>query len=342
MRLLWSILSASLLFAPQVSAQCKVTKLTSFDARLDSGRIVIDALIDGQHVSAMLDTGLPFNMISKALAEKLKLPTQRTDAAVGSYTAARRDLSKPSAPPFDPTMMDAAGGTPSQLTTAHMVSFGELNVPDTPFFVMGEPDKDEPGPDVIFGANFLERYDLELDPAHGKVNIFFPDHCPGRVVYWSHKFTAVPMTLLKGGHIVIPIAVNGTETHASLDTGAKLSMVSTELAEGALGIDPAGGGEREYVTETSGASLPFYRHTFDSLDFGGIQFLKTSLGIAPDRANWIRKNNVHDPQNPVRHEETINAPVTLGMKHLDKLRLYFAFQDQMLYITAANADLASQ
>jgi hypothetical protein len=39
----------------------------------------------------------------------------------------------------------------------------------------------------------------------------------------------------------------------------------------------------------------------------------------------------------VRIDDAINLPIILGMSHLSKLRLYFAFKEQMLYVTQANA-----
>jgi hypothetical protein len=277
-------------------------------------------------------------MISKALVEKLKLQKTRADNVMqtSTYSYLRHNGAIPSVPPDDPTMMDPAGGVPEFLTAAHTVAFGDIKTEGTPFYVMGEPSKGDPGPDVIFGANFLETYDLEIDPAHGKVNIFFSDHCPGTVVYWTNRFGSVPIAITKDGHISLPVAVNGTETHAFLDTGSPMSLVDNNLAKSTLGIDPAAdGGQLEYLTEPSGKHLAFYQHTFDSFDFGGAQFNQTSMGIAPDMLNWVTKSFVHDPQGSLRHDATINSPVTLGMNHIQKLRLYFAFRENTLYFTKA-------
>jgi predicted aspartyl protease len=345
MRLLCASLSAALLVAPMAGAeQCTLTKLTSFDANLSSGRIMVDALIDGQPVSAMLNTGLPFNMISRALVAKLKLSTAPApgDASVQGLSQAMNSLSTPTLPPEDNRMADVTGEIPKEVTEAHNVAFGDIKTDHTPFFVMDDSGKSGSRPDVIFGANFLETYDLEFDLAHGKVNIFFPNHCPGQVVYWAHKFAAVSIRILINGRISLPVAVNGVDTHAILDTGAELSMVGTQLAKSALHIDPGMGDDQaEYATGYTGERLPFYLHTFDRFDFAGVQFNNTAMGIAPDRMNRRFLNAVNDPHAALRQGETINAPVTLGMSHLKKLRLYLSFQERMLYVTTAYADLAA-
>jgi hypothetical protein len=54
-----------------------------------------------------------------------------------------------------------------------------------------------------FGADFLQRLDIEFDFAHKKVNLFSPDHCPGQVVYWTDSYTSVPYVHGKWGNVVL-------------------------------------------------------------------------------------------------------------------------------------------
>jgi predicted aspartyl protease len=324
-------------------AQCTLTKLTSFDATLTDRRIMVDAVIDGEPVSAMLDTGVPYNMISRELATKLKLDTVPAlgDPTVVGLSKVAEKLSIPSPPPEDNRMLDVTGTAPKDTTQAHTVAFGEIKTENTPFFVMGDSGKVTNGPQVVFGADFLETYDLEFDLAHGKVNIFFPNHCPGQVVYWAHKFAEVPIKIMRNGRIILPVAVNGVETHAFLDTGSEISVVSSLLAKTALNIDPdAAGDERSTLTGLSGARMSYHLHTFDSFDFSGVHFSNTPMGIAQDRVNRILLNAVHDPHG-TRYAEAVNAPVTLGMSQLEKVRIYLSFREGMMYITQAYAGLAS-
>jgi predicted aspartyl protease len=299
------------------AADCRLNKLTSFDAKLVGNQIQIAAQVDGETVAAVLDTGSPYNLIDKALADKLQLPMERIREG---------------------SMIDVTGASMKHMTKAHSVTVGDLKTTGTPFFVMGETGKQQIA-DIILGANFLEANDLELDLAHGKINMFPPDHCPGQVVYWTHEFVPIPIRLMNGGHIILPVTLNGVETHAMLDTGAGSTFVSKQLARSKLDIDPVASGDQPdgYAIGGTGAKLPFYRHIFDSLDVGGIQFHHTQLRIAPDTLNWITNNEVHDPQGILLHEDTTNTPITLGMTHIAKLRLYFSFREQMLYVTPANA-----
>ena len=92
--------------------------------------------------------------------------------------------------------------------------------------------------------------------------MFLPDHCPGQVVYWTHEFVPIPIRLMNGGHIILPVTLNGVETHAMLDTGAGSTFVSKQLARSKLDIDPVASGDQPdgYAIGGTGAKLPFYRH----------------------------------------------------------------------------------
>ncbi len=38
----------------------------------------------------------------------------------------------------------------------------------------------------VIGTDLLGKFDVDLDIAHKKLNLFSPDHCKGQVVYWTH------------------------------------------------------------------------------------------------------------------------------------------------------------
>jgi hypothetical protein len=48
---------------------------------------------------------------------------------------------------------------------------------------------------VILGLDILTMFDVELDLAHHKINLFAKDHCPGKVIYWTKNagVASVPM-----------------------------------------------------------------------------------------------------------------------------------------------------
>ncbi len=314
-------LIGALVFLPLtsgVAADCTLKKAASFDAKIEHGELMIQAKIDDRDVSVALDTGAPFNMIDNKLAGELKLPLNRMTIAG----------------------IDAAGRESNVSAMAHKVTLGDFTATNVSFLVGGRQSADGAWAiQALFGANFLEADDLELDLAHGKVNIFLPDHCPGQGVYWAHEWVPIPIRIQNYSHIYLPVTLDGLETSAMLDTGSSLTLVDKHVAEGKLDVPVDGGKDKPdgYLTAGSGARIPYYKHTFGVLDIGGLAFHNTQLGVAQNRMNYLDMNRSNNPHVTERAEEPINAPIILGLAQMSKLRMYFSFKEHMLYVTPANA-----
>jgi predicted aspartyl protease len=299
------------------AADCKLQKAASFDIKPDSNMLMVKAKIEDKEVWAALDTGSPFNMIDNKLVEELKLQTNH------SYLSA----------------VDAAGRETAVTATAHKVKLGDF-VGKNLSFLIGGRNGDGFVP-ALFGANFLEKngIDVELDIAHGKVNIFLSDHCRGIGAYWAHEYVPIPIRVQKDGHIYLPVTLDGLETHALLDTGSSRTLVDKRVAEGSLGVQANVEKDRPngHLVAGSGTGMPYYEHVFKNFDIGGIAFHNTEFAVTLDHINYLNVNRSNDPHITLREEEVINAPIVLGLQHLSKLRMYLSFDERMLYVTPANA-----
>lgn len=300
------------------AADCTLKKVATFDAKVESGALLITAKIDGRDVPVTLDTGSPYNLIDTKLVSELNLPITQS-----SHFAAA---------------VDAAGRTIQKIATAHTVDLGVSKTTNTPFLIGGEAST-RLRTDALFGTSFLEANDLELDLAHGKVNIFLSDHCPGQGVYWAREYVPIPIRVQKDtGHIFLPVALDGFETIALLDTGAGLSVVDKRLAEGKLDV-PTGGGKDKpdgNMVAGSGATIPYYKHTFGTFDIGGLAFRNAELAVMRNRLHHAN-DDVMSAHITLQDETPVDAPIILGLPHIAKLRMYFSFKENMLYVTPANA-----
>ncbi len=314
-------LIGALVFLPltsSIAANCTLTKAASFDAKIEHGEIMIQAKIDGKDVTAALDTGSPFNMIDNKLVEELKLPINRMTMSA----------------------VDAAGHHADVSAMAHTVTLGDFTATNVSFLVGGRESANGAGPiQALFGTSLLEANDLELDLAHGKVNIFLSDHCPGQGVYWAHEWVPIPIRIQNANHIYLPVTLDGLDTSAMLDTGSSLTIVDKHVAEGKLNVPVDGGKDRPdgYLTGITGTRMPYYFHKFGTFDIGGLAFHNTELAVSQNRMNYLQMNRSNDPHVTERAEEPINAPIILGLAQMSKLRMYFSFQEHMLYVTPANA-----
>ena len=78
----------------------------------------------------------------------------------------------------------------------------------------------------LLAADYMGKYDIELDFAGGKMNYFSPDHCEGQVVYWpSAAIAAVPMRFVNH-HLILDVMLDGKPQRAIIDTGAPQTTLS--------------------------------------------------------------------------------------------------------------------
>jgi tetratricopeptide (TPR) repeat protein len=180
--------------------------------------------------------------------------------------------------------------------------------------------------DGTLGANWLNNFDIEIDPVKNTASFFSHDHCDGGVIYWPHRdLTVVPFKLVPfEHHITLNLMLNGQKVRAMLDTGAPDTVLSLHAAKTLFGLTPDSPG-----VEVSGDDLDSrgrvhktYRYRFQSLEMGEIGF----------KNSWITLAEMSDD----------NQDLILGMHQLHGLHLFFAYKEQKLYISSAQGDIAAR
>ena len=234
-------------------------------------------------------------------------------------------------------MIDAAGKSARHYVTIHKLTLGEMSTTrDMNYVVMGEDQSHDSDIDGIFGAEILAAYDVELDLAHGKLSLFMKDHCPGKVVYWTQDYVEVPFTLDGSLHVTFKAELEGHPLRALLDTGASLSILSAQTARRLFDFDPGSDTPPDgYVFAGGGTDMPFYRHRFGLLDIAGVGFRNTEFEIVADKASRVMRE--HAPIQRDFMNETLETPLVIGLHHLVKLRAYIAYDERVLYVSAADA-----
>jgi predicted aspartyl protease len=152
------------------------------------------------------------------------------------------------------------------------------------------------------------------------ISLFSQDHCKGAGVYWSDEAVTLTFRRKQGDPIAMPMVaadLDGETVRTLIDTGSTVTFLQLEHAKRRFGISPQSPGvEPDGSAQVpSGKSIETYRYMFKTLTISGIRFENVS----------VRLGNFDD------------ADLVLGMNEIKKLRLYFAFKDQMIHITAADA-----
>jgi predicted aspartyl protease len=303
--------------ANAADAPCGLVRVAELPVNIEQGHLLVKMDVDGHEGWFLIDTGSPFNMLSRHMVEALGLTPL----------------------PVTPSMLvyDGAGQRLKHFVVAKKLTLSGMTAENKEFVVMGESSTREAPFEGIFGADFLAAYDVELDLPHGKIRLFTQDHCKGQVVYWTQDYAAVPFKIDASLHMVMQVTLDGNSMRAMLDTGATPSTLSAQTARRTFNFDPEAQGIAPDGRDTmgSGASLPYYKHKFGNLDVGGVEFHNTELQVIADKMTQIMRD--HARHTDLQSQEHLPTQVTLGLHHLSRIRAYIAYGERMLYISAADA-----
>jgi predicted aspartyl protease len=291
---LCSILGVIFLSSQLHAQQQRVCQLNRFSilpiTTLPDGRFTVPVQLDGEPLNLMVDTGGAVVTLTNDKAYSLGLPVLQANSELRGVAGARF----------------------SGLTIVDSFSLGRLQGKNIPFYV----DSALPaGADGTLSPDIMRHYDVDVDPAHGTISLFSPEHCPGQVVYWTKGgYIALPMSVVSNGHIEIPVVVDGKKFKAILDTGAVGSIISLDAAK-ALGITE-NSPELKPVTDNNGR-YKVYDYPFKLLDFDGVTVSNPRLQVVS--SDFLPRG----------------IDMLIGVSILRRLHLYIAYDEEKLYITPA-------
>jgi len=179
--------------------------------------------------------------------------------------------------------------------------------------------------DGTLGANWLQAFDVEIDPAKNVARLFVKNDCEGAVIYWPHQDEGeLPIKMDREKQITVPVMLNGQEIEALLDTGADDTYLSLRAAARLFDLKPESPGMQAMRSRTDrfGETKTAYRYQFKSLMMGDIGFGNPWVNLVP--------------------MSTLGPDMIIGMHHLHGLHLYFAYGQRKLYVTTARGDIAAQ
>jgi hypothetical protein len=181
----------------------------------------------------------------------------------------------------------------------------------------------------------LPGADVELDFAHKKLNRFSTKHCRGKVVYWTDTAAAIPYTIDRIGTMLFPIGLDGKKISAALQVGGSTTRLKTDVSKELYGFDEHSSGIRS-DTSDSGKTVNHYRAMKMTLPGLSVTNADVQLVAGLDKNCDLSANS--GPEHSAAYRNCFgNPPLTLGLDVLQHLRLYFATEEHILYVTAADA-----
>jgi hypothetical protein len=310
-------LLATLLPTAVQAADCKLWVADSIQMlHFSNDQRYIPVTINTTQENFLFDTGSYLTQISRSVAETLKLQVR----------------------PSIYHVIDAAGRISRDEATIHDFTLGHRHGADIVLPISTFDDFDG-----ILALDQLVKLDTDVDFGTDKLNFFWPDHCPGQVVYWTSPLSVaiIPM-IMEGTHMTVTVNLDGHEEKAIIDSGAEYTTLSMDEEKRVFGLTLGGSDTPEAGNLNGDTSLKTYRHLFTNLNFGDVAVSKPEVAIIPNAMgrNADTAQYVGDRTKSDKTEFKI-PDMIIGMDILRKLHLYIAFGEKKLYISQVSTTLAA-
>ena len=165
------------------------------------------------------------------------------------------------------------------------------------------------------GGDILRHYDVELDFAAHKLNLFAREHCPGKVVYWTREpYAAIHFNFAPEGQMLIPIKIDNVSFIAGINTAwpAAVQMnVGTAREMFEWRTDPP-------ELHRNGGTSTSYTYPFSLLSLGGASVKNPSVEL-------------------LENTQLSNQGVRVGLDALKPFHVYISNDDATIYLTAVDA-----
>ncbi len=231
-------------------------------------------------------------------------------------------------------MMDGGGRFSDQVTRVAHLTFGSMETGGFFLNVSSDPDFKNPGSDGVLGTDMMQRFDIDLDFAHRRLNYFSPDRCPDACVYWApSKISSVQMVSY-GPVVYVPVTLDGHKIIAALDTTADRTFLNPKLAAKLFGLKA--GSRNSATLRDSGAVIKAGIHAFSSLTLGGLTINNPQIAIPFD----VLTQNTHEfhANRQIANRYPLSEflpPMIIGMDVLKQSHLYISFQNRRIYVSPA-------
>jgi hypothetical protein len=209
--------------------------------------------------------------------------------------------------------------------------FGKALIKNAQFFRMKSAPSRPHGVIGELTVDLLSKFDMEVDLKRGRINLFLQDHCPGKVVYWTHSpYAAIPFENDSSQHPNLPMELDGKQIRVALTLGSGPAVMGMEAAKRIFGLNK----DTFRVTQVADtpSDHPKYRYPFEALNVNGLLIKRPEIDIDPKVTDCLTYT-----EGFKRSWCFGGADVYLGRSELSQLRLFFAFKEQVLYVTPADA-----
>jgi hypothetical protein len=214
------------------------------------------------------------------------------------------------------------------------VQIGSADVKDMPMLDIPVSHASD-GVSGFLGTTVLKHFDVEFDFEKNRMNLYSQDHCPGNVVYWADEYAVAPLTVIVlSGSAVTQMSLDGKTLNVGLSLAPGHGFIAIWMASKVEGL-PISTFKVNQTPQAPDLESDVWHYPFKSLSFGGIAIANPELSVGKDGGCISDVSRWPISQWPPAEW----CPTAMFVKRgeLSKLHLYFAFGENKVYATAADA-----
>jgi hypothetical protein len=320
---------------------CRLRQIADIPARIaPEHQLLIKVDLNGKPVELRLDTGLGISALSRALVQQLGLPMET--AHEQRFQTLENDLAKlftdPAGEGRNPGF---AGSELTERTRIPRMRLGGALTEYEEFAVVPVGgDGGDGRPVGVFGMDYLLPYDVELDPAGGKVKLFEPSDCTEPVVYWAREFSTLPIVVDPVSRwVTMEVELDGHRLHGLIDTGNEFTTLPLGIAGAQFGLSEDSPGMAASGSDITleGRTVPRYAYAFKTLKLGDL--VVNNPHVMVETMRFMRHNTSSGTH--ISRAAEVAPDIVIGENLLRRLHLYFAFRRSVAYFTVVPSPVAN-
>jgi hypothetical protein len=295
---------------------CGLKRYASIDlAGAANGYLLVPVTIQGARAYMVLNMATPFSSVTQNAVDSLSLQVKPMATQFGKSADKNPDQHMATATPFE------FGG----------IAFRSATFVVLPPFHFQELSADAPVVGIL-AMDGLRGFDIELDAAHRKMNLFSQDHCPGHTVYWSAKYDSAPIRFGPLGEFYFPMELEGKTLETTLATSKPMTTLNTDATRKLFNFD-SHSAEVETETDYDGRTTAHYRAM--KLSGEGLEIINARISLIDLPADNPCHLSSH--LGAATYEGCLGIhPLALGQNVISQLHFYIAAKEKVLYFTPAN------
>lgn len=322
----WILLTTAAVIAPPVigapptgEKKCKLQRITSVDLQLIGSEILIPITLENKPALLVLNTQSAATVMWLGSVGDFGLTPHPLPVGTQVYFGKQRV---------------------TQYASTRSLTLGSMRFQADQILLAAasETSRRTAGTDPIVGTigmDFFAHVDFEIDFKNRHLHLYSQDHCPGHVVYWTDTYASAPMHRAPLGNFYFPMELEGKKIEATLATGSELTTLTTDVTKHLYGFDEH---SEDIEVDQGAGGKPRAHYRAMAITTPGLNITNSRVELLPRPdlchldAGWGR-NAVAQYSGCMGSE----APLHLGMNVLEKLHLYVATKESVVYFSAADA-----